>query len=83
MSDLFGLYVAEDVVVEHSRSAEELVLGARQLDAGTELKFDEMQSANEVRQLKQSIARWLDVAGEFHGSSKASLKHFMKHASDR
>ena len=83
MSDLFCLYVAKDVVTKHLRPAEKLIFRARQLDTGTEFEFDKMQCANEIGQLKQSVARRPDGVCELHVSPNASLKHLVKHARDR
>jgi len=83
VSDLFCLYVAKDVVAKHLRPAEKLIFRARQLDTGTELEFDKMQCANEIGQLKQSVARRPDGVCELHVSPNASLKHLVKHTRDR
>ena len=69
-SDLFCLYVAKDVVAKHLRPAEKLVFRVRQLDAGAEFEFDKMQSANEIGQLKQAVARRPDGVGKLHFSPK-------------
>ena len=83
MSDLFCLYVAKDVVTKHLRPAKKLIFRARQLDAGSEFEFDKMQSANEIGQLEQPVARRPDSVCELNVASDASLKHFVKHASNR
>ena len=70
-------------MAEHFRAAEELVFRARQPDAGAELEFDKMQCTNEIGQLKQAVARGPDGVCELRLSPNASLKHLMKHASDR
>ena len=82
-SDLFCLYVAKDVVSKHLRPAKKLIFRARQFDAGSEFEFEKMQSANEIGQLKQAVARRPDGVGKLHFSPNASLKHLVKHASDR
>ena len=83
MSDLFCLYVAKDVVSKHLRPAKKLIFRARQLDAGSEFEFEKMQSANEIGQLKQPIARRPDGVCELDVASDACLKHLVKHASNR
>ena len=79
MSDFLGLYVSENVVTEHSRATEELVFGMRQLYSSTELKFDEMQSADEICQLKQAVTGRPYVVRKLHVPSDASLEHLVKH----
>lgn len=68
---------------KHLRPAKKLIFRARQLDAGSEFEFEKMQSANEIGQLKQPIARRPDGVCELDVASDASLKHFVKHASNR
>ena len=70
-------------MAKHLRAAEKLVFRARQLDAGSEFEFDKMQSTNEIGQLEQPVARRPDGVCELYISSNASLKHLVKHASDR
>ena len=70
-------------MAKHLRAAEKLVFRARQLDAGSEFEFDKMQSTNEIGQLEQPVARRPDGVCELHFSPNASLKHLVKHASDR
>ena len=83
MSDFLGFYVSENVVTEHSRAAEELVFGMRQFYTGTELELDEMQRADEIRQLKQAVAGRPYVVCKLHDSSDAGLEHLVKHAGYR
>mgnify|MGYP007101900603 CR=1 FL=1 len=68
---------------KHLRPAKKLIFRARQLDAGSEFEFDKMQSANEIGQLEQPVARRPDGVCELNVASDASLKHFVKHARDR
>ena len=68
-------------MVEHSRTAEELVLGMGQLHAGTELELDKMQRADEIRQLEQAVTGRPYVVCKLNVSSDAGLEHLVKHAS--
>ena len=70
-------------MAKHLRAAEKLIFRARQLDAGSEFEFDKMQSTNEIGQLEQPVARRPDGVCELDVASDASLKHFVKHASNR
>lgn len=70
-------------MAKHFRSTEKLIFRSRQLDTGAEFEFDKMQCTNEIGQLKQTVARRPDGVCELNVASDASLKHFVKHASNR
>ena len=55
---------------KHLRPAKKLIFRSRQLDAGSEFEFDKMQSANEIGQLEQPVARRPDGVCELHISPK-------------
>ena len=68
---------------KHLRPTKKLIFRARQLDAGSEFEFEKMQSANEIGQLKQPVARRPDGVCEFHFSTNAILERLVEHARDR
>ena len=79
MSEFFCFYVAENVVMEHSRAAKKLILGFRQFHSRPEFELNKMQCANKVRELKHPVARRLDIVRELDVASEAIFEHFVQH----
>ena len=80
--DFLCLDVAKDIVSEFLWATEKLLLGAGQRNGGAKLKFHQMQGADEISKLEQSVASRFHVLGEFDLTTNCLFKYLVKHPSD-
>ena len=82
-SDFFGFDISKNVVAKHSGTTKELLLGTGQRNIDAKLEFDQVQGADEVGELKQAVAVWLNVFCELNRAIDFGFEDLMEHSCDR
>ena len=82
-SDFFCFDVAENVVPKFLRSAKKLLLRTGKRNGGSKLKFHQMQCADEIGKLEQTIAGRFYAIHKLNLTMDVAFKYLVEHTSDR
>ena len=81
--DFLHLYVAKDIMTEFLGAAKKLMFRFGESQSCSKFKFEQVKRTNEIRDLEQSISRWLHVLDELDCAVDASFENLMEHSCNR